>query len=119
MMKHGTMYKQRELLLIPIPFSNLESRKKRPVIVISNDAYNRKTRDILIAAVTSNIEQKDYTVPITQTSMAEGKLLRDSIIRVDKVYSLSQEIVIKKLGRIKIEVFNRIVAVLNKLLSPV
>ena len=31
------MYKQGEILLIPIPFSDLSSNKKRPVLVISND----------------------------------------------------------------------------------
>ena len=32
--------KQREVVLIPIPFSDLKSKKRRPVIVISNDIYS-------------------------------------------------------------------------------
>ena len=35
--------KQREMVLIPIPFSDLKSKKRRPVIVISNNIYNQKT----------------------------------------------------------------------------
>ena len=56
MMRYGMMYKlkQREMVLIPIPFSDLKSKKRRPVIVISNDIYNQKTEDILAIAVTSN-----------------------------------------------------------------
>jgi len=34
------MPEQGEILLIPIPFSDLQSVKKRPVLVISNDNYN-------------------------------------------------------------------------------
>lgn len=86
-MRHN--FKQREMVLIPIPFSDLKSKKRRPVIVISNDVYNQKTEDIVVVAVTSNLEEKDYTLLITQNEMDEGNLPRDSMIRVDKIYSLS------------------------------
>ena len=37
------MHEQGDIVLIPIPFTDLSSQKRRPVIVISNDAYNRET----------------------------------------------------------------------------
>ena len=109
--------KQREMVLIPIPFSDLKSKKRRPVIVISNNVYNQKTEDIVVVAVTSNIEKKDYTLLITQNDMEEGSLPKDSMIRVDKIYSLSQLIVVKRLGKIKQVTFERIVALLNRLIA--
>lgn len=62
------------MALIPIPFSDLKSKKKRPVIVISNNLYNKKTEDIVVVAVTSNIEKKDYSLLITQNDMETGNL---------------------------------------------
>jgi mRNA interferase MazF len=53
MIRYGTMYKQGDILLIPVPFSDLTSSKKRPVLVLSNNDYNTKTEDIIAAAVTS------------------------------------------------------------------
>jgi len=44
------MPKQGDILLIPIPCTDLSSQKRRPVIVISNDQYNRKTNDIIVVA---------------------------------------------------------------------
>jgi hypothetical protein len=41
------MYRQGDILLIPIPFSDLTSHKKRPVLVLSNDDYNSRTEDIV------------------------------------------------------------------------
>jgi mRNA interferase MazF len=116
-MRYGMMYKQRDIVLIPIPFSDLRSKKRRPVIVISNDIYNQKTEDIAVVAVTSNIEEKDYTILITQDDIEEGDLYKNSMIRVDKIYSLSQSIAVKKLGKIEKATFERIVALLNKLIT--
>lgn len=48
------MHNQGDILLIPIPFTDLSSSKRRPVLVISNSEY------IIVAAITSNIEEKDY-----------------------------------------------------------
>ena len=33
------MYKQRDIIIIPIPFTDLSSNKKRPVVIISNNNY--------------------------------------------------------------------------------
>ncbi|MBA2875997.1 type II toxin-antitoxin system PemK/MazF family toxin [Thermaerobacillus caldiproteolyticus] len=49
------MYKQGDILLIPIPFSNLSITKQRPVLVLSNDNYNQFTKDLLVAAITSQL----------------------------------------------------------------
>jgi mRNA interferase MazF len=46
---------------VPVPLSDLESARRRPVIEISNNPHNRKTEDIVVIAVTSNIEKKDYS----------------------------------------------------------
>jgi len=119
MTRYGMRYKlkQREMVLIPIPYSDLKSKKRRPVIVISNNLYNQKTEDIVVVAVTSNIETKEYTLLITQNDMDEGNLPRDSMIRVDKIYSLSQLIVVKRLGKIKEATFESIIALLNRLMA--
>jgi len=93
MMKHGMAYRQMDIVLIPIPFSDLKARKKRPVVVVSNDFYNNKTEDIVVVAITSNIQTKEYSILITQDDMEQGALPRDSMIRVDKIHNLSQSIV--------------------------
>jgi mRNA-degrading endonuclease toxin of MazEF toxin-antitoxin module len=41
------MPSQGDIVLIPIPFTDLSSRKRRPVIVISNDEYNRTAPDVV------------------------------------------------------------------------
>jgi len=54
---------------------------------------------------------------MTQNDLEYGNLPKDSMIRVDKIYSLSQLIVVKSLGEITQETFARIVTVLNRLVT--
>lgn len=110
------MYKQGDILLIPIPFTDLTSNKKRPVLVISNDNYNTKTDDIIVTAITSNILTKDYSILISNEDLREGDLKVNSCIRVDKIYTLSQNIVIKKFGVVNDNIINEVKEKFNKLL---
>ena len=107
-MKTGTMPKQGDILLIPIPFTDLSSQKRRPVIVISNDQYNRKTNDIIVVAMTSNPQVTDYSLSITSSDLVEGALNRPGKIRVDKIYSLSQTIVARTFGQVDDKTLSRI-----------
>jgi len=110
------MYRQGDILLIPIPYSDLTSNKKRPVLVLSNDEYNTKTEDIIVVAITSNITSKEYSILISNKDLQEGNLQVNSCIRVDKIYTLSQSIVIKKFGAVKPEIINNVKEKLRKLI---
>ncbi len=109
MTKFGMMHKQREICLLPIPFSDLSSNKRRPVLVISNDDYNSKTDDILVMAITSNLQDKTTSVLIEQIDMEIGILKSVSQVRVDKIYSINKELIIKTFGEINTDKFDKII----------
>jgi mRNA interferase MazF len=111
------MFKQGDILLIPIPFSDLTSSKKRPVLVLSNSEYNFKTEDMLVAAITSNLESKEYSVQFDNDDLSEGTLKVTSIVRSDKIYTLSKYIVIKKFGCVKKEIIDKVKVQLNSLVE--
>jgi mRNA interferase MazF len=109
------MPKQGDILLIPIPFTDLSSQKRRPVIVVSNDTYNRRMADIIVVAMTSNPAEVDYSFTITSSDLEQGKLNRPGKVRVDKIYTLSQAIVVKTFGRVNSETLDRIRSLLQDL----
>jgi len=52
-----TTYKRGDIVLVPFPFSNQTTTKKRPAVVISSSLYNEISQDIIIMAVTSQMEK--------------------------------------------------------------
>jgi len=111
------MYKQGDILLIPFPYTDLMQTKQRPVLVLSNTIYNGMHQDIVVAAITSNVTDKDYSIYVTANDLDEGQLKVDSLIRADKIYTFSNRIVIRKFGHLKSEVFLKVKEQIEKLIS--
>jgi len=101
------MYKQGDILLVPLPFTDLSSQKRRPVLVLSKDDYNNVADDLIVVAITSYIDSKPYNVLLSNNDMADGTLKVDFCIRADKIYTLSQSIVVKHFGKVKSEIIEK------------
>ena len=109
---------QRDLVLIPIPFTDLSSNRKRPVIVISCQEYNESTEDIIVVGVTSNIKDKTpYSFVISNDNMEDGKIKMESRVRADKIYTLAKSIVVKKFGKVNEKTHNKITTLLQKVVG--
>lgn len=111
------MHKQGDIVLIPVPFTDLSTNKRRPVLILSNNDYNSKTNDVVVVAITSNIIAKNYTVFITGKDLLEGSLKVDSCIRVDKIYTLSKNIIIKKFGTVNQIIMEDVKEKLNNIIE--
>ncbi|NOT02875.1 MAG: type II toxin-antitoxin system PemK/MazF family toxin [Phycisphaerales bacterium] len=112
-------FQQRDLLLLPVPFSDLTARKIRPVVVLSNDHYNRSDADILVAGVTSNLAPRPFTVEMDSGDLEYGTLKLRSAVRVDKIFSIDQRIVLKQFARANKELFMRIRQQIDALIAEV
>lgn len=117
MMQSGMMLKQRDIILIPIPFTDLTSQKKRPAVIISNNNYNETHEDVVVVALTSNVESRDFTITLTSDDLEDGTLKVTSMIRADKIYSLNKSIILKTFGRIKPDILSKIKDSLLKLIA--
>ncbi len=104
------MTEQRDLLLVPFPFSDQSGRKVRPVIVISNNHFNENSEDVLVAGVTSNISKDAYTLRLTNIDLEEGKLLTSCCIKVENILKIDKALVVKKIGKVNVSTLEGIVS---------
>ena len=102
------MYKQGEIIIVPFPFSNLSSIKQKPVLVLSKNTDNEKVEDVITCGITSNIKDSRYSVLIEKKNLVEGSIPKTSRIKVDKLFTISQDIIKKKVGRINRETFEKV-----------
>ncbi|AKB77808.1 hypothetical protein MSHOH_1325 [Methanosarcina horonobensis HB-1 = JCM 15518] len=112
-MKPGTNVKQRDIILIPFPFSDLSTSKRRPAIIISNSYYNTRNDDVICCAITSNPRNCAGYVPITSADLDKGQLNYQSRIKPTKVFTLNKNLIIKPLARLNIEKSKEVIRNLN------
>ncbi len=99
--------KQKEIVLIPFKYSDLYQTKNRPAIVISKNEYNQKNQDMIVVPLTTNLKNLMHNIQIDSTDLEKGILLQKSEIRVDKIYSLNQNLIIMHIGIIKQEILEK------------
>jgi len=88
------MYKQKDIVLIPFPYSDLSSATQRPALIISNSKMD-KMQDVICCLVTRNPSVNCFL--IRKDCFEEGKLPFKSWIKPYRVFTVHREIIKKKL----------------------
>ncbi|MBN2422636.1 type II toxin-antitoxin system PemK/MazF family toxin [Candidatus Woesearchaeota archaeon] len=108
-MKSGINVEQRDILIVPFPLSDLSSVKKRPVLVLSNSIENKLNEDILVCQITSRLKEEKYSIIIDNQNLEQGKLPLKSRIKVNRLITISKEIVIKKIAKLNCTTYSNVI----------
>ncbi|MCR4313177.1 MAG: type II toxin-antitoxin system PemK/MazF family toxin [Candidatus Roizmanbacteria bacterium] len=87
-----TNYDFGDILLLKFPYSEGKGETKRPVVVLAQT----DVKDIVVAKVTSMEQRGEYDIAIDDWEHVG--LLYPSIVRIDKLATLSKERMEKRLG---------------------
>ena len=85
-----------DVVIAPIPFTDLSSTKIRPLVVVAYVGMN----DWILCEVTSSRQGRLGNIPITQGDMRAGVLRRDSIVRANRLYTLNERLFRQTVGRL-------------------
>lgn len=93
-----TRFEFGDVVLVPFPFTDQSSTKKRPAVVVSAAAYNAERPDVIVMAITSQVRPANrFDVPIQDWQQA--KLLKPSVVK-PVIATIEQSLVIRPLGRL-------------------
>jgi mRNA interferase MazF len=76
-----TGYSFGDIILVPFPFTDQSTTKKRPAVVVSSSEYNQKRPDVILAAVTSKLHSANYFGDVPVESWQQAGLLKPSVIK--------------------------------------
>ena len=96
------LYKKWDIVLVPFPFTDLSTTKKRPSLIISPDEFN-KNDDLIIAFITSKIPDQlrfgDFRIKEWENSgLPKPFLIRMKFSTISK--TISKTILVKQIGRL-------------------
>ncbi|MBA2352164.1 MAG: type II toxin-antitoxin system PemK/MazF family toxin [Burkholderiales bacterium] len=96
------------------PVRGNEQAGLRPVLVLSHDVFNERSRTVIAMVLTSQPQCADY--PLT-LELQSTKLPKRSWVKISQVRTLVVERIGKKLGRISPEELAHIVDGLNEIVG--
>ena len=104
------MFEAGELVVVPFPFTDLSSAKRRPVLALTAP----DTQGDFIGCPVTSRNHWAAARPLFAAVMLQGALPRPSWVRTDHVVTLHDSLVVKNFGRVS-DAFRR--AVIDDLCS--
>ena len=108
---------QQDLVWVRLPFTNMGGSKIRPAVVVSNDRYNKIMHDAVVCAITSNIEERPFSIIINSDNLSGGKLPIRSKIRADKILQIDKSLIVESFARLNDNMFDLLIKEIVKLVS--
>jgi mRNA interferase MazF len=90
-----------DVIIVPFPFTDRATTKRRPALVLSNAAFNTATGHIIAAMITS-AKQSAWPSDVAITDLAAAGLSMPCVVRM-KLFTLEAGLVVRKAGRLGAE----------------
>jgi len=98
-----TDFKAGDIVVVPFPFSDLKTTKKRPALVLASIPSRSLPPLIVVAMITSQLESESIPGDYKILKWKESGLLHPSKVRLAKVVSLEEDLLVKRLGTLQKE----------------
>lgn len=97
-----TVFETGDVVLVPFPFTDQSTTKRRPAVVVSSPAYHRERHDLIILAITSQVRAAVGIGEITIQRWREAGLLKPSITK-PLLATVERSLLLRRLGRLEAE----------------
>lgn len=89
-----------DVILVRFPFSDLESTKKRPSLVLSTIPFSASASLITFAMITSQIDGLKLKGDVLLAKWQEAGLLHPSLVRLSKMTTIDSDLAEKSIGHL-------------------
>lgn len=111
-----TLFEFGDVVLVGFPFTNLQTIKQRPAVILSSRNYQQQHGDVILMAITSQIRQPlGFGEYVLQDWQASG-LLKTSVLK-PLIATIESAQIIKPMGKLSDFDCDGLQAVLQTVLS--
>ncbi|HEV3384814.1 MAG TPA: type II toxin-antitoxin system PemK/MazF family toxin [Gemmata sp.] len=104
--------KRGDVAIAMFPNADGSPPKPRPVLVVQSDLYNTRIKNLIVAAITSNLKHtSDPATLLIEVSTTEGKatgLRQNSLVSCINVATIEDTLIVKKIGQFSIAMMQKI-----------
>jgi mRNA interferase MazF len=88
-----------DIVLVPFPFTDQSTTKRRPAVVISSSSYHRERADLIIMAVTSQTRPAGMLGEVQVGDWRSAGLIKPSVIK-PVITTIEHRLIIRRLGQV-------------------
>jgi mRNA interferase MazF len=114
MMKPMPTYKRFDVVVVPFPFTDRTTTKKRPALVLSSDIFNSGIAHSVMAMITT-ASHSTWPLDVGIVNLAEAGLKTPSIIRM-KLFTIDHMLIQKQIGSLSLQDQQSVESTLRSLL---
>lgn len=111
-----TPYNFGDIVLVPFPFTDQSTTKKRPAVVVSSFPYNVGRNDLIIMAITSRLHQIDKLGEKLVIDWQGAGLLKPSVFK-PILATIMNTLVLKQLGSLKDQDCHNLTSILQDIIG--
>ena len=105
-----------DLVLVPFPFTDQRTTKRRPAVVVGSGAYHRERPNRIILAVASHVRAASAVGDATIAKWEEAGLLKPSVLK-PLIATIEKGLVLRKHGLLEEEDRGALHGVLDDILG--
>jgi len=102
-----------DVVVVPFPFSDLTSIKRRPALVVANLTGD----DVILCQITSQATADKDAIPLTQQDFSTGSVHRDSYIRPNRLFTADSNIILYRAGAVQAATMHAVIAAIIRIIS--
>jgi mRNA interferase MazF len=110
-----------EVVLAWYPFASGVGAKRRPCLIVQNDADNARLSNTVVVQITSNLRASSApTQLLIEVNTPEGRqsgLLHDSLVSCNNLATIEQSLIDRRIGLLPASVMSRVDVCLKAALS--
>ncbi|MEI9992360.1 MAG: type II toxin-antitoxin system PemK/MazF family toxin [Rhizomicrobium sp.] len=88
-----------DVVLVPFPFTDQTTSKKRPAVIVSSNPYGQAKLDVVLMAITSQLRPSPGGYEVGLADWRAAGLLKESVVK-PIFATVEKKLVLKTLGRL-------------------